>query len=66
MNFSVDDFDTEVTLNAQFLFPVFFPFIYAIHFKHYHFRQLGHSGIRPAICDAFEPATDKSMGCWSN
>lgn len=60
MDFSLDDLDGEISGDAQFLFPVVLPLIFAVHFEDNHFRQFGHRRIRPAVSDAFKPAADFS------
>ena len=59
-NFGLDDLDTEISIDAQFLFPVLFPFISTVHFEDNHFWQFGHGGIRPAVRDAFKSSSDFS------
>ena len=52
------DPDAEVAFNAEFLFPVSFPFFFRVLFQNDHFRQLGDGGIEPAPGYAFYAPAD--------
>ena len=54
----MNEADAEVTFNAEFLFPVLFPFFFRVLFQNDHFRQLCDSAIGPAPGDAFYAPAD--------
>ena len=49
MNFSVDDVDIEISFDAEFLFPVLFPFIFTVFFKDDHFCEVCTEAIEKMI-----------------